>query len=150
MLKLHIKNKKEIMKVGFIFFIILILSFRENPVYKSYEGHMQKCSGNFAVDRKWELQLFANNTFTYKVRNADTKKFIDNRIKSFYSGKWVKISDTLILNDTLNAMCTDKVLKYIVKDSFLISLGNYIDNSWGFNNIGRPIMKERTPAIQDL
>lgn len=107
-----------------------------------YIGHIQYCSGTFTVDRSWNLELKEKGTYLLRIENTDTKNFFDERIKAEYVGSWAIKKDTLFLhNERLSKGALDSVFKYIMKDSSLISLGNYIDSSWGFNYKYKAVMK---------
>lgn len=130
------------MKTFVILFISMVCTLLMNEKNRIYIGHIQYCCGTFTVDRSWSLELKENGTYLFKIENADTKYFIDARIRPVYTGSWTVKSDTLFLyNKRLSKGSIDSLFLYKVKDSSLISLGNYIDSSWGFNYKNKAIMK---------
>lgn len=130
------------MKVFIITYFSLLCPLLKNEKSIKYVGHIQSCSGMFAVDRSWNLELKEKGTYFFKIKNADSRYFIDLRLNSQYSGNWATKNDTLFLyNDSLNKGSSDSVFIYRMRDSALISLGNYVDSSWGFNKKNKVIMK---------
>ncbi|AEV99204.1 hypothetical protein A4D02_36040 [Niastella koreensis] len=130
------------MRILIIAFVGMLCPSSMKEKGKSYIGHIQYCSGTFVVDRSWNLELEERGTYHFKIKNTDTKSFIDARIRPEYSGSWTTKNDTLFLhNERLNKGSLDSVFLYRMKDSLLISLGNYVDSSWGFNYKNKVIMK---------
>ena len=130
------------MRIFIIILIGIVYPFLGSEKNRNYVGHIQYCSGAYAVDRTWNLKLKEKGTYLFKIENVDTKNFIDVRLKSEYSGNWTTKNDTLFLyNDRVSMELFDSVFLYRMKDSILFSLGNYVDSSWGLNYNNKAIMK---------
>jgi hypothetical protein len=127
-----------------IFFIVYCsIFFSSTNFSKTYTGRYQSCSGRYTIDRKWTLKLTDENKFTYFIHTIDTKRpFGFNQINQDYFGSWVSQGDTLVLKiENLNKDCVGYSIKYLRKDSLLISLGGCIDSTWGFNLKFKTVMK---------
>lgn len=88
-----------------------------------YKRHIQVCSSTQAIDRKWNLYLRDNNTFTYVIKTIDSKLIKQNK-QEVLSGKWSKLSDTLCLKpinafDINRNTLQQKEYLFIIKDGKL-------------------------------
>ncbi|MBO9633953.1 MAG: copper resistance protein NlpE N-terminal domain-containing protein, partial [Chitinophagaceae bacterium] len=62
----------------------------------NYHRHIQICTGVFALDREWQLDLRTDGTFTYHIKTTNTKSIKRKTIVT-YSGTWQSNNDTLTL-----------------------------------------------------
>lgn len=91
-----------------------------NEVYKR---HIQVCSSTQAIDKKWDLYLRDNNTFTYVIKTIDSKLVRQNK-QDVLSGKWSKLNNTLRLKpinafDVNRNTLQQKEYLFIIKDGKL-------------------------------
>ncbi|CAN5598381.1 hypothetical protein BH10BAC2_BH10BAC2_32210 [soil metagenome] len=58
--------------------LLLLLGnfFNSNEFYKR---HIQICSSTYAIDKKWNLNLKDNNSFTYTIETIDSKLNKNNK-----------------------------------------------------------------------
>lgn len=119
-------------KIGILLLLLFNLDF-----VGVYYHHTQVCSGVYAVDREWVLDIRPGGKFTYIIRTINSKTHT-NSVDSL-NGVWRSTNDTLkLLTDN-----EKKEINFVLGGNNLIPLDKKYDTISGFV-IGFQFLKKKS------
>jgi len=108
-----------------IYLLLSMLFFLQPKLGKIYSKEKTVGYYDYAVTKRWELELKEQGTFTLTYKKKDSR--FEKTIKFDFIGTWEKKNDTIVFKNSLAASsqpCYFKTVQYIVSESNLTLIGS--------------------------